>query len=202
MHIGPGVTTAGDETAGYDTPVPTPADGETFGYGPSTANKQWVYITAFAATRQLVQTAEQSPSLGTTTVADATGQKAKGVIANKIVVGVIGQAPCGPSRWGGSKTGHRVPDRCRREQGTGFAFACVSQGVPWMIVRRSRHALLRRVRRHHRVGPRRQGRRLCGGPPHGRDQSDARDLRISRLRPTPRSPGTSSRRGRGSLSAR
>jgi len=136
MHVGPGVTTAGDETAGYDTPVPTPADAKTFGYGPSTANKQWVYVTAFAATRQLVQTAEQSPSLGTTTVADATGQKAKGVIANKIVVGVIGQAPVWTEPLGWIEAQDFVYQTDAEEnEGTGFAFACASQGVPWMIVR-------------------------------------------------------------------
>lgn len=136
MHVGPGVTTAGDETAGYDTPLPTPADAKTFGNGPSTPNKQWVYITAFAATRQLVEIAEQSPSLGTTTAADATGQKAKGVIANKIVVGVIGQAPVWtePLTWLEAQDFVYQTD-AEENEGTGFAFTCASQGVPWMVVR-------------------------------------------------------------------
>jgi adenosylhomocysteine nucleosidase len=136
MHLAPGVSVAGDATAGYDTPVPTPADAKTFGYGPSTPNKAWEYITAFAAPRQLVQLAERAPSLGTTSVANATGDKATGSIKNKVVVGVIGQAPVWtePLSWIEAEDFVYQSD-AEENEGTGFAFACASQGVPWMLVR-------------------------------------------------------------------
>jgi adenosylhomocysteine nucleosidase len=136
MHLVPGDTIAGDRIAGYDTTLPTPADAKNFGYGPSAPNKSWVYITAFAATRQLVKTAEQSPSLGTTTVADASGHNARGVVRNKLVVGVIGQAPVWtePLSWLEAQDFVYQTD-AEENEGTGFAFACAAQGVPWMIIR-------------------------------------------------------------------
>ncbi len=136
MHLAPGDTIAGDATAGYDTPPPTPADAKTFGYGPSTPNKHWVYVTAFAAPRQLVKVGEQAPSLGTTTVAEATGQKATGSIKNKVVVGVIGQAPVWtePLSWIEAQDFVYQTD-AEENESTGFAFACAAQGVPWMLIR-------------------------------------------------------------------
>ena len=137
LHVGAGVTIAGDTTDGYDTVLPTPADAKTYGYGPTTPNKKWVYITALAATRQLVTTAKKAPALGTTTVADATGHpKAKGVIHNKIVVGVIGQAPVWtePLPWIEAQDFLYQSD-AEENEGTGFAFACAAEGVPWMLIR-------------------------------------------------------------------
>jgi adenosylhomocysteine nucleosidase len=137
LHLGKGVSDAGDMTDGYEYPLPTPADAKSYGNGPSTStNKNWVYITDFAAPRQLVKVAEQAPSLGTTTVADATGQKATGSIKNKVVVGVIGQAPVWtePLSWIEAEDAVYQTD-AEENEGTGFAFACAAQGVPWMLIR-------------------------------------------------------------------
>jgi adenosylhomocysteine nucleosidase len=136
MHVGPGVSTAGDAIAGYEYPLPTPSTAKNFGYGPSGVNRAWVYIDAFAATRQLVKTAEAAPSLGSISVVDATGDTATGSVKNKIVVGVIGQAPVWtePLSWIESEDSVYQSD-AEENEGTGFAFACASQGVPWMLVR-------------------------------------------------------------------
>jgi adenosylhomocysteine nucleosidase len=136
MHIGAGDTIAGDTTDGYDTTLPTPKTAKGFGYGPSTLNKKWVYITAFAAPRQLVTVADHAPSLGYNTVADATGTNAKGTIKNKIIVGVIGQAPVWtePLSWIEAEDFVYQSD-AEENEGTGFAFACAAEGVPWMLIR-------------------------------------------------------------------
>jgi len=136
MHVGPGVSTAGDSIAGYDNPLPTPSTAKNFGYGTFTVNRAWVYIDAFAATRQLVKTAEDAPSLGTISVANATGDTATGSISNKVVVGVIGQAPVWTEPLSFIESEDSVYQSDAEEnEGTGFAFACASQGVPWMLVR-------------------------------------------------------------------
>jgi adenosylhomocysteine nucleosidase len=137
LHLGKGVSDAGDMTDGYEYPLPTPADAKTYGYGPSKpTNKNWVYVTDFSAPLQLVKVAAQAPSLGTTTVADATGQKATGSIKNKVVVGVIGQAPVWtePLSWIEAQDAVYQTD-AEENEGTGFAFACAAQGVPWMLIR-------------------------------------------------------------------
>jgi adenosylhomocysteine nucleosidase len=137
LHLGEGVSDAGDMTDGYEYALPTPADAQHYGYGPSKAtNKSWVYVTDFAAPRQLVKLAEQVPSLGTNTVADATGQKATGSIKNKVVAGVIGQAPVWtePLSWIEAEDAVYQTD-AEENEGTGFAFACAAQGVPWMLIR-------------------------------------------------------------------
>jgi len=136
MHLVSGDSIAGDEVAGYDTTLPTPKDAKTFGYGPSTANKKWVYVTSLAATRELVKLAAQAPSLGTTSLADATGESTSGSIKNKIVVGVIGQAPVWTEPLGWIEAQDFVYQTDAEEnEGTGFAFACATQGVPWMLIR-------------------------------------------------------------------
>ncbi|HXY42786.1 MAG TPA: 5'-methylthioadenosine/S-adenosylhomocysteine nucleosidase, partial [Acidimicrobiales bacterium] len=137
MHLGKGVSDAGDTTDGFEYTLPTPADAATYGNGPATpTNKHWVYITDFAAPLQLVKTAEHAPALGTNTVADATGTSAPGIIENKLIVGVIGQAPVWtePLPWIEAEDFVYQSD-AEENEGTGFAFACAAQGVPWMLVR-------------------------------------------------------------------
>lgn len=136
VHAGDGADLKGAAVEGYDNPLPTPSDAKRFGNGPSTLDKSWVYVGAFAATRELVTTAESAPALGRTTVADATGEKASGSIANKLVVGVIGQAPVWtePLSWLEAQDALYQTD-AEENEGSGFAFACASQGVPWMLIR-------------------------------------------------------------------
>jgi adenosylhomocysteine nucleosidase len=137
VHARPGADLAGAVIDGYDNPLPTPADAKHYGYGPSRPNKHWVYVSAFAGTRQLVNLAHSTPDIGTTTVADASGDKsAPGRIRNKLVVGVIGQAPVWtePLRWLEVQDFLYQSD-AEENEGSGFAFACASQGVPWMVIR-------------------------------------------------------------------
>lgn len=137
MHLGHGALLAGDTVTGYDTTLPTPADAKTYGYGNGKPDKQWVYVDSFAGNRQLVKMAEKAPSLGTNTVADATGHNgAKGTIKNKVIVGVIGQAAVWtePLSWIEAQDFLYQTD-AEENEGTGFAFACASQGVPWMLIR-------------------------------------------------------------------
>jgi adenosylhomocysteine nucleosidase len=135
VHAGAHADLAGSVINGYDNPRPTPADAKHFGYGPSTTDKHWVYVSAFAASKQLVGMAEHRV-VGTTTVADATGTKSKGTIVNKVVVGVIGQAQVWtePLPWLEAQDFVYQTD-AEENEGSGFAFACASQGVPWMLVR-------------------------------------------------------------------
>jgi len=137
LHLAKGVSDAGDTIVGYEYTLPTPADAGTYGAGPPTpTNKKWVYVTDLAANLELVTLAEHAPALGTTTVADATGGTGTGVIKNKLVVGVIGQAPVWTEPLGWLEAQDFVYQSDAEEnEGTGFAFACASQGVPWMLIR-------------------------------------------------------------------
>jgi adenosylhomocysteine nucleosidase len=123
---------------GYENPDPTPANAATYGAGPASLDKTTVDVTAFAAPRQLIGTAQQaSGTLGTTTLADATGNsRAEGKITNKIIAGVIGQADTWtePLPW---VEAQNMLFQCDAEEneGSGFAFANVQLGVPWVLVR-------------------------------------------------------------------
>jgi adenosylhomocysteine nucleosidase len=137
VHDGSQADVAGSVIEGYDNPRPTPSNAKGFGYGPSTEDKKWVYVGAFAGSRELVRKAQTTASIGTTTVADATGKTgAKGTVVNKTVVGVIGQAPVWtePLGWLEAQDFLYQTD-AEENEGSGFAFACATQGVPWMLVR-------------------------------------------------------------------
>ncbi|MDA8040527.1 MAG: nucleoside phosphorylase [Actinomycetota bacterium] len=128
----------GDSVVGYGTPLPTPSDASSYGYGPSTADKKWVFVGAFAAPEQLLAIATKASSLlGTTTVADATGNpKATGTIANKVVAGVIGQADVWtePLSWIEAQNMLYQTD-AEENEGSGFAFMNTQLGVAWLLVR-------------------------------------------------------------------
>jgi adenosylhomocysteine nucleosidase len=137
VHAGANADLEGSVVDGYDTPPPTPSNAKNFGYGPSTTDKHWVYVGAFAGSKKLVTVAETKPALGTTTVADATGESsAKGTVRNKIVVGVIGQAQVWtePLPWIEAQDFLYQTD-AEENEGSGFAFASASQGVPWLLIR-------------------------------------------------------------------
>lgn len=123
---------------GYGTPLPTPSDAKTYGYGPSTTTKSWEYVGAYSSPHQLVSTALKSSNLlGTTTIADATGDSSrKGTITNKVVAGVIGQADVWtePLSWIEAQN-MLYPTDAEENEGSGFAFANSQLGVPWMLVR-------------------------------------------------------------------
>jgi len=128
----------GATIVGYGTPLPTPADAKTYGYGPPTPDKSWVYVGAYAAPLELVDVARQaSDRLGTTTIADATGDpKRTGMIDNKLVVGVVGQGDVWtePLSWIEAQNMLYQTD-AEENEASGFAFANAQLGVPWLLVR-------------------------------------------------------------------
>jgi len=128
----------GATIVGYGTPLPTPGDAKSYGYGPPTPDKSWVYVGAYAAPLQLVDVARQAGDLlGTTTIADATGNPNRtGTIANKLVVGVIGQADVWtePLSWIEAQNMLYQTD-AEENEASGFAFANAQLGVPWLLVR-------------------------------------------------------------------
>jgi adenosylhomocysteine nucleosidase len=123
---------------GYENPDPTPADASTYGNGPSSLDKSTVDVSAFAAPKELVSLAQgASGLLGTTTLADATGNSnAKGTITNKVFAGVVGQADVWtePLPWIEAQNMLYQTD-AEENEGSGFAFANAQLGVPWMLVR-------------------------------------------------------------------
>lgn len=128
----------GDLVVGYGAPLPTPADAATYGYGPSTSDRNWRFVDAFSAPHALVALAEKASSLlGTTTLADATGDpKASGSITNKVMAGVIGQADVWtePLSWIEAQNMLYQTD-AEENEGSGFAFMSSQLGVPWLLVR-------------------------------------------------------------------
>jgi adenosylhomocysteine nucleosidase len=133
----PGADLQGADINSYDTPPPTPADASTYGSGPSTTDPDWAFVSYFAGTQALLRLGEATGPIGTDTQADATGDSYyTGTVTNKIVAGVIGQAPVWtePLSWIEAQNALYETD-AEENEGTGFAFASAAQGIPWLIIR-------------------------------------------------------------------
>ena len=138
IHATKGTDVLGAIIGGYGNAYPDPSNAPGFSSHSDPTNKQWLFVDAWAATRQLVTAAKPAgASLGSTTVADATGKPtAQGSFANKIVVGTIGVANVWtePLSWIEAQNMLYQTD-AEDNEGSGFAFANASAGVPWMLVR-------------------------------------------------------------------
>jgi adenosylhomocysteine nucleosidase len=123
---------------GHGATNPTPKDAAKYGEGPDSSAKNLPYVLGYAAPHELVALGEAaSSSLGTTTIADATGDsKRTGTIANKVIAGVIGQADVWtePLKWIAAQNMLYQTD-AEENEGNGFAFANAQLGVPWLLVR-------------------------------------------------------------------
>lgn len=136
LHATKGSDTAGAIINSYGNVYPTPADAKDFDNHPDPTDRSWIFVSALAATRQLVTTARQAPT-GTTTRADATGDDtATGSFANKVVVGTIGQANVWtePLSWIEAQNMLFQTD-AEENEGSGFAYANAAAGTPWLLVR-------------------------------------------------------------------
>lgn len=136
LHATRGSDTAGAIINSYGNVYPTPADAKDFDNHPDPTDRSWIFVSALAATRQLVTTARQAPT-GTTTRADATGDDtATGSFANKVVVGAIGQANVWtePLSWIEAQNMLFQTD-AEENEGSGFAYASAAAGTPWLLVR-------------------------------------------------------------------
>jgi adenosylhomocysteine nucleosidase len=136
LHATKNSDTAGAIINSYGNVYPTPGDAKNFDNGSDPTDKNWIFVDALAADKELVTTAEAGPT-GTETVADATGNgKATGTFTNKVVVGTIGQANVWtePLSWIEAQNMLFQTD-AEENEGSGFAFANAAAGVPWMLVR-------------------------------------------------------------------
>jgi len=130
--------TAGSLVGGYGAVGPTPSDAARYGSGPSETTRQYVYFEALAAPRALVLTAlDHTPRLGTTPRSVATGDNsARGSIAARVVVGVIGSANQWTEPLGDQEVQNALYQSDAGEnEGMGFAYANAQLGVPWLVVR-------------------------------------------------------------------
>jgi adenosylhomocysteine nucleosidase len=137
VHTGARVRLAGAVIAEYGHPVPTPRNARGFGYGPSSNDRRLPYVEAFAATRQLARLGQRTRRIGSISKANATGdENARGRVANKVVTGVMGQAQTWtePLAWIAAQNFLYQSD-VEENEGSGFAFASATRGVPWMMVR-------------------------------------------------------------------
>jgi len=117
---------------------PTPKDAFGYGAGPSATTKHYVYVEDLAAPKELVRTAlAHAPALGTTSLADATGNtKATGSIPAKVLVGVIGSA----NQWTEPLVDQEIQNAlyesdAGENEGMGFAYANAQLGVDWLVIR-------------------------------------------------------------------
>jgi adenosylhomocysteine nucleosidase len=136
LHAVAGSDAEGAIVNSYGNLYPTPVDAQNFDNENDPTDKSWIFVSALAATRELVTIAEHAPT-GTETVSDATGTaKSKGTFKNKVVVGTIGQANVWtePLSWIEAQNALFQTD-AEENEGSGFAFANAAAGVPWMLVR-------------------------------------------------------------------
>jgi adenosylhomocysteine nucleosidase len=136
LHAVGASDTEGAIVNSYGNVYPTPSDAANFDNDNDPTDKSWIFVSALAATKELVTIAAHTPA-GTDTVADATGEaKAKGAFKNKVIVGTIGQANVWtePLSWIEAQNMLFQTD-AEENEGSGFAFANAAAGVPWMLVR-------------------------------------------------------------------
>jgi adenosylhomocysteine nucleosidase len=117
----------------YGNLYPTPTNAATY---KSSTDDSWMFVAAFAGSKSVVDSGVHTV-LGTTAVSDATGDAtATGTITNKVVVGTIGDANVWtePLSWIEAQNMLFQTD-AEENEGTGFAFANASAGVPWTLVR-------------------------------------------------------------------
>jgi adenosylhomocysteine nucleosidase len=136
VPTGGGTDLQGAQLDGYGSPGPTPANARRFAEGDA-RTRGWAYVQGFAADRTLVALAERAPPPGTATAAQATGEAAaRGTVANRTVLGVVGQAHTWtePLSWVEAQNRLYQSD-AEENEGTGFAFAGATAGIPWLIVR-------------------------------------------------------------------
>jgi adenosylhomocysteine nucleosidase len=138
VRVTPKTDLRGAIVTGYGNALPTPRDARHYGNGPTAPDKQWVEVGAYAAPHELVDLATgASGLLGTTTIADATGDsKRTGTITNKVLAGVVGQADVWtePLSWIEAQN-MLYPTDAEENEGSGFAFVGAQLGVPWLLVR-------------------------------------------------------------------
>ena len=93
-------------------------------------------MTAFAGNRQLARLAALTPNVGSTSRAAATGSGTRGRVANKLLLGVIGEAQVWttPLSWIEAQNSLYETD-AEENEGSGFAFACATEGVPALLIR-------------------------------------------------------------------
>jgi adenosylhomocysteine nucleosidase len=117
---------------------PTSPDAKSFGLGPSSASKSYVYLEDLAASAQLMRDAvDEGSNLGSIPLAAATGEKRlHGVLRNRVLVGVIGSA----NQWTEPLVDQEIQNALDKtdaggNEGMGFARTNARFGVPWLIVR-------------------------------------------------------------------
>ncbi|WP_449463402.1 nucleoside phosphorylase [Tardisphaera miroshnichenkoae] len=121
---------------GYGEVGPTPANASSYGYGPSTEDKSYVYVAALAASAPLVRLASSYSGLGTTPLVDITGKNSTGSVQAKVVVGVISSGGfwTDPVSLNAFQNALYQADVGENE-GWGFAFASAQFGIPWVVIR-------------------------------------------------------------------
>ncbi len=138
IHTIPHGNIAGAVVQKYDNQFPTPADASTYAATKHPVDPHWARLEALAAPVQLTALGSRASGLlGTTSIADATGNPAAtGSVANKTVVGAIGDAPVWtePLSWIAAQNLLYQTD-AEDNEAIGFAFANATTGTPWILVR-------------------------------------------------------------------
>ena len=128
----------GDVINGHGQLNPTPKTAANYGEGPSKTAANLPYVLAYAAPRELVSLGLSTGSaVGATPISDATGDSGRtGMIANKVIAGVIGQADVWTEPLSDIEAQNMLYQTDAEEnEGNGFAFANSQLGVPWLLVR-------------------------------------------------------------------
>ncbi|MBR7833085.1 hypothetical protein KDL01_07410 [Actinospica durhamensis] len=138
IHTPPHGTIAGAVVQKYDNQYPTPADASTYTSTSHPVDPNWARLEALAAPLQLATLGSRASGLlGTTSIADATGNPAaKGTVTNKTVVGAIGDAEVWtePLSWIAAQNLLYQTD-AEDNEAIGFGFANATTGTPWILVR-------------------------------------------------------------------
>ena len=138
IHTPPHGNIAGAVVQKYDYQYPTPSDASTYTSTSHPVDNNWARLESLAAPLQLATIGSHASSLlGTTSIADATGNPAaKGSVTNKTVVGAVGDAEVWtePLNWIAAQNLLYQTD-AEDNEAIGFGFANATTGTPWILVR-------------------------------------------------------------------
>ncbi|MEV6319274.1 hypothetical protein [Streptomyces sp. NPDC051776] len=136
MHVTENTNLEGAVIDGYGKRYPTPSDAANFDAEAQPVDRNWVYIKALAATRDLVRAAaDRGPGSSGGETADQ-GPAPSAPPGGRVLVGTVGEGPVWTENLDWIEAQNMLYQSDAEEnEGAGFAFANATAGVPWLVVR-------------------------------------------------------------------
>ncbi|MEU6083991.1 hypothetical protein [Streptomyces sp. NPDC047108] len=137
FHVTEDTDLEGAVIDGYGKRYATPSEAADFDAEAQPVDKNWVYVEALAAGRDLVRAAADSRP-GSSGGGDASHRRPAlpGPPRGRVLVGTVGEGPVWTENLDWIEAQNMLYQSDAEEnEGAGFAFANAAAGVPWLVVR-------------------------------------------------------------------